>query len=123
MRGVVLILAMILSWPVLAMEVGDAKPPTQEQLTHLLSGNTVTGEWDGRPFIQFFSAKGITRYREGNGPASQGTWRVNSAGQYCSVWPPSSTEVCYDVLVKGRNLLWKSGDKIHPSEVESDDTF
>jgi hypothetical protein len=113
----------LMSVSAFAMELGDAKAPTQAQLNLLLSGNTVQGEWDGRPFTQYFAATGSTRYREGDGPQSQGTWRANVKGQYCSVWPPSPTEACYDVLVKGNNLLWKSGGKLHPSVVSEGDTF
>ena len=112
-----LLIAALFSLPLKAMELGDARVPTQSQLSALLSGNTITGEWDGRPFTQYFAPGGATRYREGDGPASAGTWRVNAQGQYCSVWPPSPTEACYDVRVKGLNVLWFSGGKVHPSLV------
>ena len=105
------------------MELGDTKAPTQAQLNLLLTGNAMQSEWDGRPFTQYFAETGSTRYREGDGPQSQGTWRVNAEGQYCSVWPPSPTEACYDVLVKGNNLLWKSCGKLHPCVVSEGDTF
>ena len=106
-----------------AMELGDAKPPTQKQLQLLLSGNTLQGEWDGRPFTQHFEANGTTRYREGDGDTTPGTWRVIDNGQYCSIWPPFPRETCYEVLVKGANILWKSGGKIHPSTVTLGDSF
>ena len=122
-RLATLLFAGLLSLSVSAMELGDAKPPTQQQLQQLLTGNTLRGEWDGRPFTQHFAAGGSTRYREGDGPQSLGTWSVNAKGQYCSVWPPSPTEACYDVLVKGNNVLWKSGGKLHPSTVSEGDTF
>jgi hypothetical protein len=78
----------------------------------LLSGN-----------IRYFAAGGSMRYREGNGRQSRGTWRVHSTGQYCSVWPPSPTEACYDVLVKDNNLLWKFSGKLQPCVVTEGDTF
>ena len=123
MKLLSLVLAALLSLSAYAMEFGDARAPTQVQLVQLISGNTIHGKWDGRSFSQYFASGGTTRYRQGSGSISHGTWRVNTEGQYCSVWPPSPTEACYDVLVKGKNLLWKSGGKIHPSEVESGDTF
>lgn len=113
----------MLSLPLHAMELGDAKVPTQAQLTTLLSGNTINGEWDGRPFTQYFASNGATRYREGGGPESSGSWRVNAQGQYCSVWPPSPTEACYDVLIKGLNVLWLSAGKVHPSLVTRGNAF
>ncbi len=118
-----LVVAVILALPAGAMELGDAKPPTQAQLTELLRGNTIVGEWDGRPFTQYFAPGGATRYREGDGPASDGSWRVNSAGQYCSIWPPSPAEACYEVRVKGAAILWLGGDKVHPSEVVPGNAF
>ncbi len=122
-RLIVCLTAGLFSLAVSAMELGDAKPPTQQQLRQLLTGNTIQGEWDGRPFTQHFDISGSTRYREGDGPQSLGTWSVNAMGQYCSVWPPSPTEACYDVLVKGNNLLWKSGGKLHPSIISEGDFF
>ena len=123
MRIATLLIAGLLSLPALATEPGDAKAPTQAELQQLLTGNTLQGEWGGRPFTQHFAMSGSTRYREGDGPQSLGTWSVNVKGQYSSVWPPSPAEACYDVLVKGNNLLWKSGGKLHPSVVTEGDTF
>ena len=118
-----LLIAGLLSLPAVAIEPGDAKPLTQAGLQLLLTGNTLQGEWDGRPFTQHFATSGSTRYREGDGPQSLGTWSVNQKGQYCSVWPPSSTEACYEVLVKDNSVLWKSGGKLYPSVVTAGDTF
>ena len=123
MRTLALIAAALFGASVAAMELGDARAPTQAQLTELLAGNTIVGEWDGRPFTQYFAPGGATRYREGDGRASDGTWRVNAAGQYCSIWPPSPTEACYDVRVKGSAVLWLSGGKVHPSEVVRGNAF
>ena len=106
-----------------AMELGDARAPTQEQLQRLLSGNTLQGEWDGRPFTQHFNANGTTRYREDGGETTHGTWRIVDSGQYCSVWPPFPRETCYEVLVKGNNILWKFDGKLHPSVVSQGDSF
>ncbi len=105
------------------MELGDARPPAPALLIELLRGNTIVAEWDGRPFTQYFAPNGTTRYRESDGPASDGSWRVNSGGQYCSIWPPSPTEACYDVRVKGNAILWLSGGKVHPSEVVRGNAF
>ena len=82
----------------------SAQAPDQQQLMELLSGNTLDGVWAGRPFRKYFAPFGSTQYREGNGPPSRGTWRINSSGQYCSVWPPSTREACYEVLIEGNNV-------------------
>ena len=121
---VILLLGALLSFASVAVEPpSSAQAPDQQQLMQLLSGNTLDGEWAGRPFRQYFSASGSTRYREGNGAESSGTWRVNSSGQYCSVWPPSPREACYEVLVEGNNVYWKSGDDFYPSAVTEGNKF
>ena len=118
-----MLLAALLCGAAQAMELGDARTPTQAHLKQLLSGNTLEGNWDGRPFIQHFAENGTTRYREDGGETSHGTWRVIDNGQYCSIWPPFPRETCYDVLVKGNNILWKSGGKLHPSVISPGDSF
>ncbi len=106
----------------LELPVG-AVAPSQDQLTRLLSGNTLDGVWAGKPFRQFFEASGATRYQDGNGPTTTGTWRVSSDGRYCSVWPPSSRETCYQVLVAGEQIFWSTGERYYPSRVIEGNTF
>ena len=115
---VVILLGALLSFASVAVEPpSSAQAPDQHQLIQLLSGNTLDGVWAGRPFRQYFAASGLTQYREGNSPPSRCTWRVNSSGQYCSVWPPSQREACYEVLVEDNNVYWKSGNDYYPSTV------
>ena len=119
-----LLLACILSFASIAVEPpAMAKTPDQNMLINLINGNTLNGEWAGRPFRQFFSASGTTKYKEGNGSVSNGSWRVNKKGQYCSVWAPSPTEACYDVLVDGIDVYWKSTDTYYPSTVTQGNSF
>ena len=92
--------------------------PTQQQLIELLSGNSMEGIWARRPYLQYFAADGSTRYREQGGEENEGLWRVNEQGQYCSRWPPSERWVCYDALVSGNNIYWKSGGEFYPAEVK-----
>ena len=98
--------------------LADAKIPTQQQLTELIEGNTMQGVWADKPYVQYFAPSGATQYREENSPVTEGRWRVNERGQYCSVWPPSERWVCYDVLVAGNRIYWKSGDDLYPAEVK-----
>ena len=124
MRLVLLLLSACLATVSLAVEPpGSAAAPDQKKLEQLLKGNTLNGEWAGRPFRQYFSVSGSSKYKEENGSVSFGTWRVNLSGQYCSVWPPSSREVCYDVLVDGMDIYWKSGGEIYFSVVSIGDGF
>lgn len=112
----VLLATALLASSVVAVEPPNtAKAPDPQQLIGLLGGNTLDGEWAGRPYRQYFSVSGSTRYREGNGPETSGTWRVDSSGRYCSVWPPSTREACYEVLVEENKIYWKSGKDYFPS--------
>jgi len=120
----VLLLSALLSFTCVAVEPPiSAIAPDQQQLIQLLSSNTLDGVWAGRPFRQYFAPSGTTQYREGNGPPSRGSWRINSSGQYCSVWPPSTREACYQVLVENNNVYWKSGSDYYPSAVIEGNAF
>jgi hypothetical protein len=120
----VFLIAAFLSFASVAVEPpATAQPPSQAKLTKMLGGNTLDGEWAGRPFRQYFSTSRSTRYREGDGPESMGTWRVDGSGRYCSVWPPSARESCYEVLVEGDKIYWKSGSDYYPSVVIEGDVF
>jgi hypothetical protein len=90
---------------------------TQEEFTTLLTGNTIVGEWAGAPYRQFFAEDGSTSYLSGSSK-TEGTWRVNETGDYCSVWPPSSDETCYKVVKVADELIWYEGDNRYPSHVE-----
>ena len=101
----------------------EAYRPDQQQLTEILSGNTIEGIWAGRPYLQFFDPGGGTRYREQGGEETEGRWRVNQKGEYCSLWPPSDRWVCYRVTVIDNSIYWKSGDEFYPSEVKPGKLF
>ena len=123
MRALILLCSALLCGAAQAIDTGDAAPPTQQQLKQMLLGNTLEGEWAGRPFTQHFADNGTTRYREGDGETTHGTWRVIESGQYCSIWPPFPRETCYEVLVKDNRIWWKFGDNIYPSMVSPGDSF
>jgi hypothetical protein len=81
------------------------------------------GSWAGRPYLQYFDPGGSTRYREQGGNETTGRWRIDESGQYCSLWPPSDRWVCYQVLVSGSDIYWKSGDEYYPAEVKPGNRF
>ncbi|MEM7207639.1 MAG: hypothetical protein AAF434_07440 [Pseudomonadota bacterium] len=100
-----------------------ATTPNQTELLAMIKGNSSVGHWAGTPYKQFFNANGSTRYDEEGRRPSQGTWRVASDGKYCSVWPPSSRETCYSLVVDGRDIYWQSGDKHYKSTVVDGNIF
>ncbi len=87
---------------------------TPEEFQKILAGNTMIGEWAGTPYRQYFSENGATLYLS-NGNSSEGTWRIADDGTYCSVWPPSPSEACYTVTLKGEELIWYSGSNRYPA--------
>ena len=56
---------------------------------------------------QSFKADGETIFT--NGKDSIGHWRV-AGGRYCSVWPPSDTWACYDVMRTGTKISFVADD-------------
>ena len=101
----------------------SAQPPTHRELLELLSGNSTKGIWDKKHYLQYFDRNRSTRYQEEGRRPSNGIWRVNQQGQYCSIWPPSSFEVCYDLLVDGTQIYWKSGDHYQPASLIQGNIF
>ena len=89
----------------------------------MLAGNSMQGIWAGRHYLQYFDANGTTRYREQDGPLTEGRWRVDADGRYCSVWPPSEQWVCYEVLTSGANLYWRADGQYYPAEIKPGNLF
>ena len=101
----------------------DPYQPTQQQLDEMLRGNSMEGIWAGKPYMQYFDPSGITRYQERGNEETEGRWRIDENGRYCSVWPPSDRWVCYQVLVIGDSIYWKSGKEYYPAEVKPRNSF
>jgi hypothetical protein len=88
MRPILVLLAGLLVTAPIA-GAADFEAPDQRRLSGLLSGNSMQGIWDGRHYRQYFAADGSTRYAEQGGTVSDGRWRVDEQGRYCSLWPPA----------------------------------
>ena len=101
-----------------------------EGLRAYLTGNILIGVWGKANTRQYFAPSGSTWYQEGENAQSHGTWRVRDDGRYCSVWPPSRHESCYEVSFIDDVLFWHNGRNRYPStiqviikdELEKDDT-
>ncbi len=95
-----------------------------DEFNQLLSGNTMKGVWGEANYQQYFDPNGQTTYQEEGKPETFGTWRIADNGQFCSIWPPSKDEFCYDVLKDGETLLWADGrGNTYPATVEQGKTF
>lgn len=96
-RSVAHALAVTISIAVLGLPASAAERKlTGPEIEALLADVTVTGKATNGQFKQYFSPQGQTTYVGAGEPPSSGNWRVK-ADQYCSVWPPNGSWVCYDV--------------------------
>ena len=97
---------------------------TESEFNQLLSGNTLRGVWANNNYQQYFDPNGDTIYQEEGKPETSGTWRINAQAQFCSIWPPSTDEYCYNVVKDSEILLWDDGQgNIYPANVETGKTF
>ncbi len=62
-----------------------------------LNGKTLSGERNGKGWVQTFDAGGVTVYTGAGEAASEGRWRVRE-DRYCSQWPPAPAWACYDIF-------------------------
>ena len=65
-----------------------------------LDGKTISGERDGKAWVQTFDAAGVTVQTAAGDAASEGRWRVRE-DRFCSQWPPAPAWVCYDMFRDG----------------------
>ena len=85
---------------------GEPTDMTAQEFRALITGNSIVGDWAGRPYKQYFAPGGGTDYVEKGKSMTHGRWRIADDGRYCSVWPPSANESCYHVQRDGNTLVW-----------------
>ena len=87
------------------------KPVEATDLLKALSGNTLAGEIDGIPFVQYFSPTGKTVWQPTAGEDALGKWRVGSDGKMCTLWD-GVVESCYSAYKESLNTIrWESKNK------------
>jgi len=97
-----LVTAMLTMSLVAAAQAGETRLGTEE-IGQALSGKTATYTDGGA--IQYFSDSGQTPYWDGT-RHTLGRWRA-AGDRYCSVWPPSPSEACYDIyLTDAGEIVW-----------------
>ena len=74
-----------------------------------LDGKTISGERDGKAWVQTFDAAGVTVYTAAGEAASEGRWRVRE-DRFCSQWPPAPAWVCYDMFRDGDVVVFIGED-------------
>ena len=90
-----------------------------EELETLLSGNSIDGMWGQGHYLQHFQENGRTVYVADGSQPDWGTWRISSAGRYCSIWRGGG-ESCYPVIERDGMFYWlvESSGAVHPFTVK-----
>jgi len=96
----------------------DDREVLGDELAELLTDNTIQGIWYETGYTQFFQGNGRTVYIADGSQPDWGTWRISSAGRYCSVWRGTG-ESCYPVIERDGTYYWlqESSGTTHPFEV------
>ncbi len=92
----------------------DVVQLTAEQITQILSGNTIAGTWSGSSYKQFFAAGGMTMYVPDGGPPDQGRWRTNAEADTYESWWQMSNWSGYKVVMSNDGYAWINGDTLEP---------
>ncbi|MDA5093890.1 hypothetical protein O2N63_07300 [Aliiroseovarius sp. KMU-50] len=86
----------------MALAEGTFHPVSGKEIRTLLTDAQVDYIGKDESAWQFFHADGRTLYGVGSSE-SWGRWSVRE-DQYCSTWPPSSHESCYEMTRQGNTV-------------------
>jgi len=91
---------------------------TAEEISALLTGNTIVGTWSGTRYRQYFDANGTTIYAPEGGRADDGRWRVNpDTNDYESWWRSTGWTPYLLVRTEEGGYAWVNGDRLEPFKV------
>ncbi|WP_300551038.1 hypothetical protein [Roseovarius sp.] len=110
---------------ILAASLGPCLPATAaptaiaaDEITALLTGNTIVGTWSGTRYHQYFEANGTTTYIAEGGRSDQGRWRANpDTNEYESWWRSTGWTPYLLVRTDDGGYAWVNGDRYEPFEV------
>jgi hypothetical protein len=89
---------------------------TAEEITSLLAGNSVTGEFRGAEYVQYFEPGGDTLRANAGAPAEAGKWKIDADKDlYCSWWAAVGWR-CYIVTRDGDTLYWQRPEAAERSQ-------
>ncbi len=83
---------------------------TAPEITALLTGNTIVGDWDGAPYKSYFAPDGMTIYLPEGGSPEQGKWRVNQANDEYQSWWEHTGWTSYSIVRTADGLAWAYGN-------------
>lgn len=82
---------------------------TAEEITHLLSGKTASGKWEGKHYRQYFNENGATIFAQEGTRSALGRWRVNrETDEYESIWPGETEWTRWFVMEYAGAHYWVS---------------
>lgn len=84
---------------------------TAAEIAEALTGNTVAGEFRGKPFRQYFRNDGSTTFRRQGERADVGKWRTTDEDEYCTWWARNGWN-CFWISREGDTLTWHYEDKV-----------
>ena len=79
----------------------------EHEITALLSGNTVVGDWGGAPYRQYFEPGGVTIFAEIGAGSAIGEWRVQD-DELQSLWPGDADWTGWFVMEYAGDFFWVS---------------
>ncbi len=81
-----------------------------DEISKLLTGNTIRGTWYGEEYKQYFMADGVTIYAPRKSQSTRGKWRVNTATNTYESWWERSGWSGYQVVRENGALFWLQKD-------------
>ncbi len=94
------------------------------EIEALLSGNTISGVFNGTPYTQTFAPDGRTVYTPEGGQGDEGKWRVDAEEDQYESWWASTGWTAYEMARDGGTLIFiaSDGSRSTAELVESDVT-
>ena len=74
------------------------------EIEALLGGNTISGNWNGSDYKQYYGPDGFTIYIPASGSNDEGKWRVNTGENTYESWWSATGWTTYKVEARGRRL-------------------
>ena len=92
----------------LALARADQQVVTANELSKLLTNNTIEGTWLGNPYRQFFNADGSTIYAPKSSASTLGDWRLHYEKNLYESWWRRSGWSSYQVVEQDGQFFWHS---------------
>ena len=92
---------------------------TAAEIQDLLTGNTVSGTWNGTPYKSFYGADGVIIYAPRGGAKARGKWRVDNQKNVLESWWQHTGWTAYPVVRTDTGYAWIFASAKHGFQVEN----